>query len=254
MTVRPSGATVGPSTPESDGGSPMPSGGGVPPAVRNRARSVSGAQQVGQLAAAVRGDVERHHQGLPLRLEHDARLVDAVERDGGQAAGPAVLAQRLAGRGGLRGPVGITARRPGQHPADGAGHPGAQRAAQERAARRCGWLSGCGWLSECVRFSGCARFSGCGWLSGRVRFSLCARLRRWLFGAVLAWVHHDLRGSVMTAMGARSSSAWLAAASICSRCGGVSRLTGVQLPSGCCWASSSVRSRLSQVYADGSPR
>ena len=51
-----------------------------------------GAQQVGQLAAAVRGDVERHHEGLPLRLVHDARLVDAVERDRGQAAGPAVLA------------------------------------------------------------------------------------------------------------------------------------------------------------------
>jgi hypothetical protein len=40
VTVRPSGATVGPSTPESDGGAPMPAGGGVPPAVRNLARAV----------------------------------------------------------------------------------------------------------------------------------------------------------------------------------------------------------------------
>ena len=40
VTVRPSGTTDGPSTPESDGGAPMPTGGGVPPAVRNLARSV----------------------------------------------------------------------------------------------------------------------------------------------------------------------------------------------------------------------
>src|SRR6185312_4035437 len=41
VTVSPSGSTVGPSTPESDGGPLMPTGGGVPPAVRNLARSVS---------------------------------------------------------------------------------------------------------------------------------------------------------------------------------------------------------------------
>src|SRR6202035_979528 len=40
-TVSPSGTTVGPSTPESDGGPPMPTGGGVPPTVRNLARSVT---------------------------------------------------------------------------------------------------------------------------------------------------------------------------------------------------------------------
>ena len=41
VIVSPSGTTVGPSTPESAGGAPIPSGGGVPPAVRKRARSVS---------------------------------------------------------------------------------------------------------------------------------------------------------------------------------------------------------------------
>ncbi len=41
VTVSPFGVTVGPSTPESDGGPPMPTTGGVPPAVRNRARSVT---------------------------------------------------------------------------------------------------------------------------------------------------------------------------------------------------------------------
>ncbi len=41
VTVSPSGTTVGPSTPESAGGPPMPTAGGVPPAVRNRARSVT---------------------------------------------------------------------------------------------------------------------------------------------------------------------------------------------------------------------
>ncbi len=40
VTVSPSGTTVGPSTPESDGGPSMPTGGGVPPAVRNLAREV----------------------------------------------------------------------------------------------------------------------------------------------------------------------------------------------------------------------
>lgn len=41
VTVSPSGSTVGPSTPESDDGPLMPTGGGVPPAVRKRARSVT---------------------------------------------------------------------------------------------------------------------------------------------------------------------------------------------------------------------
>ena len=41
VTVSPSGTTVGPRTPESDGGPSIPTGGGVPPAVRNRARSVT---------------------------------------------------------------------------------------------------------------------------------------------------------------------------------------------------------------------
>jgi len=41
VTVSPSGTTVGPSTPESDGGPSIPTGGGVPPAVRKRARSVT---------------------------------------------------------------------------------------------------------------------------------------------------------------------------------------------------------------------
>ncbi len=41
VIVSPSGTTLGPSTPESAGGAPIPSGGGVPPAVRKRARAVS---------------------------------------------------------------------------------------------------------------------------------------------------------------------------------------------------------------------
>ena len=41
VTVSPSGTTAGPRVPESDDGPPMPTGGGVPPAVRNRARSVT---------------------------------------------------------------------------------------------------------------------------------------------------------------------------------------------------------------------
>lgn len=41
VTVSPSGSTVGPSTPESDDGPLMPTGGGVLPAVRKRARSVT---------------------------------------------------------------------------------------------------------------------------------------------------------------------------------------------------------------------
>ncbi len=51
VTVSPSATTVGPSTPESDGGALIPVGGGVPPAVRNlalavivRSRSVSSAR------------------------------------------------------------------------------------------------------------------------------------------------------------------------------------------------------------------
>ncbi len=196
------------------------------------------AQQLGQLTAAVRGDSARHHQGLPLRLGHDAGLVHAVERDRGQPAEPAVLAERLAGRGGLRGPVGVPAGRPGQHAADRTGHPGAQRAAQERAA----W-----------RRPGRGAQPGGGIRPGRsVRFS------RRLTWAVLARVtgcgHHDLRGSVMTAIGARSSSTWLAAASICSRRVRLSWLTGIQLPSGRCSAGSRVRSRFSQVYTADSPR
>ena len=40
VTVNPSAGTSGPSTPESVGGAPIPASGGVPPAVRNRIRSV----------------------------------------------------------------------------------------------------------------------------------------------------------------------------------------------------------------------
>ena len=61
--MSPSGTTVGPSTPESDGGPPMPTGGGVPPAVRNRARSVTVWNSSVSADLVVRRHVERDHRG-----------------------------------------------------------------------------------------------------------------------------------------------------------------------------------------------
>ncbi len=194
-----------------------------------------GAQQVGQLAAAVRGDVERHDQ-------RSAAAACARCRPGGcRGTGPRAGGRTSRARSAPV-PAGRTART-GRHSRPPPRLAPRRRRQSSRRPARCAGTSGVA-----------ARRLVCPARPVRAARQACPARPVRAIGAVLARVHHDLRGSVMTAIGASSSSAWLAAASICSRCTGLSRLTGVQLPSGCCWASSSVRSRRSQVYADGSPR
>ena len=73
--VSPSAGTVGPSVPLSDGGAPVPRLAGVPPAVRNRARSVSVRSSSRELAPVLGDDVERDEAGGRRRRGHDPGLV-----------------------------------------------------------------------------------------------------------------------------------------------------------------------------------
>ena len=100
--MSPSGTTVGPSTPESDGGPPMPTGGGVPPAVRNRARSVTVWNRSVSEARSSAVTSNETTAVAGVGAGQDARLVLPVERHGGQPPGHArPRSRRRPGRRGV---------------------------------------------------------------------------------------------------------------------------------------------------------
>ena len=193
VTVSPSGTTVGPSTPESDGGAAdadrrrHAARGQEPGPVGDRP------QQVGQLGPVGRGHVER-------RPPPSAGCGGAGCRPGaGRGTGPAGSrpsrpgARRCRGRrptGAEPSPAAPPRRPPRRH----ARPPSAPRRKRAAAGRRP--AAGC--------WPGPRRASG----GGRQPVRLA---------------HQVLLGSVMTAIGARSCSTWPAAASICCL-GGVRQL------------------------------
>ena len=183
-----------------------------------------GLQQAGQLAPPGRRYVKGHHDRVPLGLRQDACLVPAVERHRRQ---PALLLGRGPGEGrpvGRAGPAGGVARgHAGRRAHGGASQARAERSAQEgpasRRVRRAGGL---------VRRADVAGFA--------------------VACVAVSAAHSCFSTSKMAAIGARTWSDSLAAASICSRCGTLSSLTGVQLPFGCLAARISPCSRSSQTY------
>ena len=160
-----------------------------------------GAQQVGQLSPAIGGHGEREHDRLPLRLGQDARLVTPVERDRWQPALDQARVEDLAGRGGPGRAVGVPGRGARRGAGDGPGDPGAKCPAQERAARRPGRAGARVQIVTRVQVVGAVVAHGL-IRHGLVHHGVACR------ALTLSWVvrcgHHDLRGSVMDAIGASS--------------------------------------------------
>ena len=258
VTVRPSGTTVGPSIPESDGGPPIPTCGGTPPVVRKRARavrvrsrSVSSPGSPRSRRRTARWSAAAAGAGCPPGARRGTAPPAAVPPPG-RRRGPGPGRTRPGSAVGVPGPG---ARRDAGH---GPGDSGTERATQEGAARRPSRLTGR--RRHGLARHGLARRARAGQArAGQARAGQAGLARHGLARHGLArhglarGGHHDCRGSVMDATGASSCRICPAAASICSRWAALSLATDVQLPSGR-WVSLTRRSsRSSPEYTAGRP-